>query len=64
MSSGVPGANIMGPELPGRKISSSRLAMEQIGGIEFWSLFAVYMPSLIPDIALESCHLPPSMMMR
>jgi hypothetical protein len=99
ISSGVPFSKSIGFFSPGRNISSSRFAMEQIGGStspEKGKLGGVilkgihicvtlsdspfsgggreadtevsfrlfHIPSLTPDTALESCHLPPSMMIR
>lgn len=71
MSSGVHLSNMIGSLVPGINISSSRFAIEQSGisvsdGIFLSSLSCVarYIHSRIPERALESCHLPPSMMIR
>ena len=99
MSSGVPFSKSIGFFSPGRNISSSRFAIEQIGGdcichcearsnpcsvfsgawiatlhsvsLHFvrddgtrdWCWF-IHIPSLTPDIALESCPFPQSMIIR
>ena len=71
ISSGVHLSNKIGSLVDEINISSSLLAIEQRGIsvsriVCFTSLFceAINIPSQIPESALESCHFPPSIIMR